>query len=677
MRIEFDINKKELSSLIEKEYLLTNGLGSFSSSTIINLNTRKYHGLFIVSKDSPVNRYLLLSNLEEIVIIDNKEYQLGNSQWSDESISPQGYKYLKSFILEPYPTWIYEVNKVKIIKSMILFYAKNILQINYKVENNNKNVSMKIFFLVNDRNIHDVTKGNSSWYFTQKQDNNNNNIIVQADVNSLPLCINFDNGYYYKTEVWYYKYLYKEDKERGLSFIDDNYNPGFLDVSFNNNNQLTLTVSTEIIKDIPKFDTSFFVQTERIKNVINNSFNYIQDVSLKEILEPLIYSSDNFIVKRNSTNSKSIIAGYHWFSDWGRDSMISLTGLTLVTKRFNEAKSILKTFVKNLNYGLIPNYFNDRDNTIFYNSVDSSLWLFYAIYKYLEYTNDDKFLYFNLYNKLRNIIDWYIYGTKHNIKIDWDDYLIIAYDKDIQLTWMDAKLKEDIFTQRGGKPVEVNILWFNALKIMELLSQRYNEDYLIYKELSLKVKNSIVKKYWNEEYNCLYDNINIDGSFDNSIRPNQIFAISLPFNIFDRDKETLILKTIEEHLLTPYGLRTLSPKDKKYIGKYEGNVFQRDSAYHNGTVWAWLIGPFITSFMKIYNDKEKALQLIKPLIEHFNNDYGIANIAEIFDGDFPHKPKGCIAQAWSIAELIRCIYEDIYSLKPILLKCEEDLYKEV
>lgn len=675
MRIEFNnLNKKELSELIQKEYILTNGLGSFSSSTIINLHTRKYHGLFIASKDSPVERHLLLSNLEEIVTINGKEYQLSNSQWSDESISPQGYKYLKTFILEPYPIWIYEINKVKIIKRMIMFYSKDILQINYKIENNNKNVSMKVFFLVNDRNIHDVTKGNSSWYFNQKKDNNN--LIIQADQNSLPLCINWDKGNYSKTEVWYYKYLYQEEKNRVLSCVDDNYNPGFLDLDFSDNKELNLTFSTEIIKDIPDFQTSFFVQTERLKNVVNNALSYIHDISLKEYLEPLIYSADNFIVKRNSTNAKSIIAGYHWFSDWGRDSMISLTGLTLVTKRFNEAKSILKTFIKNLDQGLIPNYFNDRENSITYNSVDSSLWLFHSVYKYLEYTNDDKFIYFNVYNKLRNIIDWYIHGTKHNIKMD-SDYLISAYDKDFQLTWMDAKLKDNIFTQRAGKPVEINILWFNALKTMELLSERYNEDSLIYKELASKVKDSFINKYWCSENNCLYDCINIDNSFDNSIRPNQILALSMPFQIFEKEKEVLILKSIEENLLTPYGLRTLSFKDNNYIGKYEGDVFARDSAYHQGTVWSWIMGSYITAFMRIHNDKNKALKILETLIKHFKNDYGIANIAEIFDGDFPHTPRGCIAQAWSIAELIRCMYEDIYSLKPLLLKCETNLYKEV
>jgi len=676
MRIEFnDLNKKNLSELIKKEYIITNGLGSFCSSTIINLHTRKYHGLFIASKDSPINRCLLLSNVEEIISINGKEYQLSNSQWSDESISPQGYNYLRNFILEPYPIWIYEINKVKIIKKIVMFYSKNIVQLNYKIENENNNVNMKIFFLVNNRNIHDVTKGNSSWYFTQKIDNNN--LIIQAEPNSLPLCINWNKGNYSKTEVWYYKYLYQEEKNRGLAYIDDNYNPGFLNLDFLENEEITLTFSTEIIKDIPDFQTSFFVQKERLKNVVNNALEYIYDSSLKEILEPLIYSADNFIVKRNSTNSKSIIAGYHWFSDWGRDAMISLTGLTLVTKRFNEAKSILKTFVKKLNQGLIPNYFNDRDNSIEYNSTDASLWLFYAVYKYLEYTNDDKFLYFNIYNKLRNIIDWYIYGTKYNIKMDTSDYLISAYDKDFQLTWMDAKLNGNIITQRAGKPIEINILWFNALKILELLSERYNEDSLFYKELSLKVRDSIISTYWNSEYNCLYDCINIDETPDKSIRPNQILALSMPFEIFDREKEILILKTVEEHLLTPYGLRTLSFKDKNYIGRYKGNVFERDSAYHQGTVWSWFIGPYITSFMKIYSDRNKALEILKPIIQHFNNDNGIANISEIFDGDFPYNPRGCIAQAWSIAELIRCIYEDIYSLKPLLLKCEKNFYKEV
>jgi predicted glycogen debranching enzyme len=669
---------RELSFLMEREFIITNGLGSFASSTICGLNTRTYHGLLVSAAKPPTSRNLLFSKIDEILTIDGTDYQLATNQWHDGSIAPQGYQYLSEFAIDPYPTWVFEIGDIKLTKKIILIYGQDILQVNYKISGNKANCHLKLVFLVNHRSFHNVTTGEASWYFKQKQENTG--VIIQAFEGATPLCLGWTKGNYERTETWYYKFLYREEQKRGLDHTEDNYNPGNLLVDLADSEEITITASTEKIAVVPDFAQAKTVLLERFNKIMDYPLiNYGENLS--DDIGNLFYAADQFLVKRSSTSSKSVIAGYHWFADWGRDTMIALPGLTLVTNRFSEAKSILKTFTNYIEEGLIPNRFPDTDGSPEYNTVDATLWFFQAVLRYLEYTGDDDFVYKNIFSHLKKIIEFHIHGTKFGIKVDPKDGLLTSGAEKQQLTWMDAKVEDNVITPRRGKPVEINVLWYNALKITEFLAKRYREDSFKYFELARKVKNSVESRFWNAEKQCLYDYISPEGTIDDKIRPNQIFALSLPYSIFPKEKETAILKTVEAKLLTPYGLRTLDPADPAYKGRYEGDRLARDQAYHQGTVWPWLIGPFITAFIKNRGRNEatvsQAKAFLQPLLKHLSNDACIGSVSEIFDGDPPYLPRGCISQAWSVAEVLRCLLEDIYELKPPELTLESDYITDI
>ena len=376
-------------------------------------------------------------------------------------------------------------------------------------------------------------------------------------------------------------------------------------------------------------------------------------------------------MKGASTNGKTIIAGYPWFSDWGRDSLISLPGLTLVTNRIEDTKSILKTFAKSINNGLVPNCFADKGTSAVYNSVDAALWFFFAAYKYIEYTDDYSFVKEHLYEPMSSIIEAFQAGTSYQIQMDPEDGLINAGTEDVQLTWMDARVDNWVVTPRNGKAVEINALWYNALRVFAILQEKFDGHSRETTALAKKVKQSFKKTFYNESKSCLYDYIKADGTPDDSFRPNQIFAVYLPFSILDHSIEKEIVDQVFQKLYTSYGLRSLAPGDERYEGFYGGDRYKRDGAYHQGTVWGFLIGPFISSFLKV-NDfsmeaQLRASHMIEPFRNHLTRDGCIGNISEIFDGNQPHTPRGCFAQAWSVAELLRCYIEDIKGQKPTLM----------
>jgi predicted glycogen debranching enzyme len=378
------------------------------------------------------------------------------------------------------------------------------------------------------------------------------------------------------------------------------------------------------------------------------------------LLEALTTAADQFIVARGP--EESVIAGYHWFADWGRDTMISLPGLTLHTGRPEIARGILRTFARVVDKGMLPNRFPDAGETPEYNTVDATLWFFEAIRAYVAATGDLDFVRKELYSVLVDIVSWHVRGTRYNIKMDASG-LLNAGEPGVQLTWMDAKVGDWVVTPRIGKPVEIQALWYNALRIMEGLAETFGDEAgrKRYRTMATLTKWSFNRRFWNEEAGCLYDVVN-GGPPDPSIRPNQIFAVSLPHALVGDDRAAKILEVVEKHLLTPYGLRTLSPSDPNYRGRYTGNPASRDGAYHQGTVWAWLIGPFISAYLRVHGKNEasirKAQQWLQPLREHLLGP-GVGQINEIFEGDAPHRPVGCIAQAWSIAEILRITVQEL------------------
>lgn len=460
------------------------------------------------------------------------------------------------------------------------------------------------------------------------------------------------------SDTWFNNMFYNKEAKRGLYAYEDHFIPGFFDVNIKKNTKKRITLYTELVKK-PK-DQDVFIKCPNGNEIIKKELKRQKELINKSEVpdgfsRKLVKAADMFIVNRKSVNSKTIIAGYHWFSDWGRDTMIAFSGLTLITKRFKVAKEILYTYSKYVKNGLIPNMFPDIGSKPIYNSVDAALWYFEAVYKYFVYTGDKEFIKVNIFNTLEKIIEAFNKGTDFNIYKDKDS-LISAGDEKTQLTWMDAKSGKYIVTPRHGKAVEINALFYNALKIMDRFQDEFGYNKKNYYKEAKKCKQSFNEKFWNDEKKCLYDIIR-DDYIDDSIRPNQVLAISLSFQVIDDKKRAKkIVDRIWNDLYTTFGLRTLNQDNKAYIGTYGGDQPRRDLAYHQGTVWVWIFGHFITAFLKVYDNKDAVKQMIEPFKEHLN-DACIGNISEIFEGDKPHYPRGCIAQAWSISEILRIYIE--------------------
>jgi predicted glycogen debranching enzyme len=461
-----------------------------------------------------------------------------------------------------------------------------------------------------------------------------------------------DSSFMFKPD-WYVNFEYKREQERGLAFHEDLFSHGNFRIKMSKGRKIGVVISTS---DFVEKDAFKIIDKERTRRTSLFDKLPVKD----DFTKILSLATDQFLVKRD-LDLKTIIAGYHWFSDWGRDTMISLPGICLVNGRFDEAKKILKSFALHVNQGMIPNRFPDNGKEPEYNTVDASLWFFIAIKKYLDYSHDQEFVLNELLPYLKEIIESHFMGTRYNIMVD-QDHLLYAGQHGVQLTWMDAKTGDWVVTPRMGKAVEINALWYNALQIISDLLKKNGEgiESMKYRDHAQKVKESFVEKFLSPEKGYLYDCIN-GNDIDDSFRPNQLFAISLPFPLLDKEQSLFILRMIEEKLLTPFGLRSLSSDDPKYMANYNGNQYSRDAAYHQGTVWSWLLGPYLTAKIKLEGDvgKNAARKLLKNFEKHFQ-DACIGNVSEIFDGNAPFYPKGCIAQAWSAAEILRSYIEDIH-----------------
>ncbi|WMW23278.1 amylo-alpha-1,6-glucosidase [Methanolobus mangrovi] len=635
-----------------KEWIITNGLGGYASSTVIGANTRKYHGLLIASVNPPVERKVLLSSLDEELIIGENILKLAVHRYPD-TIYPHGNEYLEDFSVEPFPTFLYKAGGLTIKKQIIMVHGENTSIVRYEINNpSGKHGTFRILPLINNRSIHQMT---SSKGLSFMQETFSRETILNCGNSSFKISSDLP---YKDDEHWYYNFEYEVELSRGYTHIEDNFNPGYFDLEINGTDTSCFIVaSTEIDQnwDIRKIQDLFRNEEKLQEELVQKFIN--EDI----FLQKLTIAGDSFIVDRRSTGSRSIIAGYHWFGDWGRDTMISLPGLTLATGRFNDARSILSTFAAHCKDGLIPNLFpeNSSDSPV-YNTADASLWFVHAIGRYLDYTGDIEFIE-SMWPTIESILNHYRNGTAYDIKMA-DDGLI---EHAGQLTWMDAKIGDWEVTPRRGKVCEINALWYNALIYATKIGKQLGKDVYGFQEIAGLTKSSFNEKFWNDEKNCLYDCISVFGERsekDASIRPNQILAVSLPHTMLSHEMEKAIVDKVTEDLLTPYGLRTLSPYDSRYAGQYKGNPETRDAVYHNGTVWPWLLGPYITAYAKVYRnmpDLKDKLRAFLYMIEKHMDEACIGTISEVFDGDMPHSPGGCVSQAWSVAEIMRCYVEDI------------------
>jgi len=672
-----------IDKALKTEWLVANGLGGYASTTILGLNTRKYHGLLVAAFKPPVNRRVLLAKLDEEIQLDNQLYSFGVNE-STRGIQPESPIFPTDFSLDPLPTYVYNIaQQFQLKKTIFMPHEKNASIIIYEAVNSSTDKArLSITPLVNNRNFHSVKqKDQFSWNLAPKA--SDKGVVIQPSNRLSTLILFSTDGRFVECQSEWVETHYRVEAMRGESSIDYNYKQGFFefDIAPNETRRFSILAvagKTEdeaesdfslIYKDPASVARLYDAELKRKRDLLNNFHKRYEDVQFEDWLKWFVLAADTFIVNRESTKTKSVIAGYHWFNDWGRDSLISLHGLTLITGRFEDAKKILLTFSHYCRGGLVPNSFPDSaEGTLAYNTVDATLWFFNAVLQFLKYTNDWQFVHERLWHTLESIIDHHMKGTLFNIRVDEDG--LLAHGP--QLTWMDAAPEGIPLTPREGKAIEIQALWYNALKTMQLLAKHFGQETKAdkYHVMAEKARKSFLDKFWNPLRNCLFDVVINDNSKDDSLRPNQILAAALDFTMLDKARTEQVVETVWKQLLTPYGLRTLANSDPRYIGKYEGDRQQRDRAYHNGTVWPWLLGSFNTALLKLKNHETKWRRyahenFLKPLFIEELYRAGLGSISEIFNGDPPHEPNGCIAQAWSVAEPLRAYIEDILLKRPL------------
>ncbi|HUE03102.1 MAG TPA: amylo-alpha-1,6-glucosidase [Bryobacteraceae bacterium] len=618
---------RNLDVALRREWLQTNGLGGYASSTIIGLNTRRYHGLLMAATKPHVGRMLLLSKLEETLVVDGRRYDLSANRYPGV-VHPHGHLLLKEFRQDAFPVFVYEIEGLEFEKSVFMAPGENTSIIRYELRTPVRAIpatcTLELRPLIAFRDYHATTHENAALnpHFDVAADS-----VKLTPYSGLPsLYLNHSGADIQPSGCWFRNFEYDRERERGLDFHEDLFNPLVLVFDLRRDRSVSIAASTA-------------ARPARA------------EIPAPSGIPLLVRAAGQFIVQRGSQSS--VIAGYHWFGDWGRDTMIALPGLTLATGRPEIAKSILLAFAAHVDRGMLPNRFPDAGEAPEYNTVDATLWFFEAVRALLEHTHDYDFVRTHLYDVLSEIVAWHARGTRYGIYLDHDG-LLHAGEAGVQLTWMDAKIGDWVVTPRTGKPVEIQALWHNALRVMEDLAQRYGhaDDSAYYRGLADRARASFVELFWNAAAECLYDVLDGDAR-DSSLRPNQIFAVSLFHKMLPPDKAKAVVDAIEKHLLTPYGLRTLAPGDPRYRGRYEGDPASRDGTYHQGTVWPWLLGPFVSAYSHVYG---RAPQCLDEL-QRYAAQEGLGQIPEVFDGDAPHRPGGCIAQAWSVAELLRVSVE--------------------
>jgi len=638
-------------AVISREWLETNGIGGFACSTVSGLNTRRYHALLTAAMRPPAGRIVLLSKLDETAVIDGQRYDLSSNQYSG-AVHPQGYLNMEEFRLDPYPIFTFVVGGVRIEKLVFMVHGQNTTVIQYCVRGlGTHSVQLELRPLVAFRDYHALTHENGALHQTVRL--HHAKLASVRPYSDHPiLYFAHDADKVVSQGYWYKNFEYAIERERGLDFVEDLFNPLTLRFDFGARQTVTLIASTEIL-DVASAGTLRQQEVDRRSRIVSSV------TAGDDLVRTLTAAADHYIVGRG--DQKTVIAGYPWFTDWGRDTMIALPGLTLVTGREEIARSILVEFANHVDRGMLPNRFPDAGETPEYNTIDATLWYFEAVRSLLQRTADYSFVSAHLYPVLADIIEWHIRGTRYGIKMD-ADALIASSDPNVQLTWMDAKTGDWVVTPRNGKAVEIQALWYNALRTMTDIAQKIGipADAQKYSALAELAQRSFNELFWNEEAACLYDAVLHDQK-DRSMRPNQILAVSLTYSMLSKERARAVVKAVERELFTPYGLRSLSPSDSRYRGRYEGDSFARDSSYHQGPVWAWLLGPFVDAYFKVNGNGKNVKDQVRTWLQMFGShltEAGLGHVSEIFDGDSPHRPRGCFAQAWSVGEILRAIVEN-------------------
>lgn len=629
-----------------KEYLLTNGIGGYSAASVSGANTRRYHGLIIASFNPPTQRLVMVSKMEETIITENGSIQLSTNQFPG-AVSPLGYMYIDSFEADvDEAKWVYKGDDFLLKKTIRLIQGANSVIVSY-TNLHEKPLGLQLLPLLVYRDYHALFRQEDRFNF-YTETIADNYLKVYAEYGANPLFIKISKGEWQHENVWYKNFEYIREKDRGFDFTEDACNIGKLTAALESNEEVQIIFSGEEITDEINFHKP-----------VKETFN----PALPSFVNDLVNSSRQFVVQRKSTGDKTIIAGYHWFTDWGRDTMIALRGISIATGKQEEAKSILNTFFNVLSEGMLPNRFPDYENDeVEYNTIDATLWLFISMYEYYKKFNDADFIKEHLHS-LKEIIDWHIKGTSFNIKVT-PEGLLYGGESGYQLTWMDARIGNFVVTPRIGCPVEINALWYNALCIYQYFSNEIlGEKKTGYDALRIKSGQSFQQYFINT--NKYLNDVVIPGYyFDYSIRPNQIYAASLPFSPLTKEQQQNVLSCVEENLLTAYGLRTLDVSNPQFKPAYKGDAWQRDTSYHQGTVWPFLWAEWAVAFLKLNEWSKEACVRVwnhaRQLREHFYNEGCMHAIAEIFDGLKPNAGKGCVQQAWSAGGMLSVFLHPLF-----------------
>ena len=631
-----------------REWLVTNGIGGFAMGTVAGLLTRRYHGLLIAALKPPLGRTLLLAKVDEDAKYDGRQFALFTNRWADGTLEEEGVHHLERFHLEgTTPVWTFACGDALLEKRIWMHPGANTTYIQYRLARGSGPFEIYPKVMVNHRDYHETTILNE-WQTEIKEVENGLRITVFEG--ATPFYLLSDGGDVWPDLTWYEDYFLSLEEYRGQNdVVEDHIHVGVFGATLQPGERFTLVASVDPAPNLDG-DAAYGQRRAYERQLLARAATVSRPAPPQ-----LILAADQFIVRRPTpadAAGRSVIAGYPWFGDWGRDTMSSLPGLTLDTGRPEVTASILRTFSHFVDQGMLPNRFPDEGEEPEYNTVDATLWYFEAIRAYHQATGDDELLR-ELFPILEEIVGWHRRGTRYNIHLDESDGLLYAGEEGMQLTWMDAKVEEWVVTPRIGKPVEVNALWYNALRTMAGFARRLEEEgaAAVYDEMADEAQAGF-DRFWNEEAGHCYDVLDGPDGDDAALRPNQIFAVSLPHSPLPPQRQKAVVDVCARRLVTSFGLRTLAADDPEYTGSYAGDQKERDGAYHQGSVWSWLAGPFAIAHLRVYEDKEKARSYLRPLIQHLV-DHGVGSISEIFDGDPPFMPHGCIAQAWGVAEVIR------------------------
>lgn len=648
---------------LNNEWLVTNGIGGYASTTVSGANTRRYHGLLVAAINPPVERKVMVSKMEETLVTNDPTIELG-SNFYPGVIHPQGYKTIQSFERNPLPRTVFKQLEHHIAKTVFMVYGSNTSIVEYENLGTSKSkLLLTPMFLYRD--YHSLYHEDES--FCHYFDLRNNTLKIYACDHSEPVYMKYSDGEFEENSFWHKNIEYPREQERGQNFQEDTFSIGSVEVNLSPGKKVFVMFSTseEKITENPQILKANELKRLKSLKPKNNKNQFLADLAI---------AADQFVVYRHSTQSYSLIAGYHWFTDWGRDTMIALQGIGIALGKQEISRSILATFFKTIDQGMLPNRFSDNENdTPEYNTIDATLWLFDTLYKYYIKFGDADFVKAN-FKSLEEIIQWHFNGTRYQIQLTEEGFLSGGEGLS-QLTWMDARIDDYVVTPRQGMPVEIQALWYNALQIYLFFANKFSDNPTLFQNKIQKTTEKLRKNFtlfFLNKKGYLNDVVKQNKTVDDSIRPNQIYALSLSFPVLDKEVGKHILETVDKHLFTPFGLRTLSPEHPDFRPMYEGNPWERDTAYHQGTVWPFLLSDYYRACLYVYGGLQEIFDKMKDSVDalknHFYEEDCLYGISEIFDGKKPSHGKGTVNQAWSVSAILQLIEMSNHFAKKSKLK---------